>query len=117
MIIQCLSRNAKMLLPSGQKLTLGLLATTTLEVVPFRSHAPFPAFLPFLNAPYEGVQHRLRFCLGHLNCVKMTAFKFGKSSTSTQLRDFQDMVLSTTVAFCYTDGSTSPENYVYPIIL
>jgi hypothetical protein len=24
----------------------------------------------------EGVQHRLRFCLDHLNCVKMTAFQF-----------------------------------------
>jgi hypothetical protein len=23
-----------------------------------------------------GVQHRLRFCLDHLNCVKMAAFQF-----------------------------------------
>jgi hypothetical protein len=24
----------------------------------------------------EGVQHRLRFCLNHLNCVKMAVFQF-----------------------------------------
>jgi hypothetical protein len=36
-------------LPSGQKLTLGLLVTATLEVVPFRAYAQFPALLPFLN--------------------------------------------------------------------
>jgi hypothetical protein len=24
----------------------------------------------------EAVQHRLQFCLDHLNCVKMTAFQF-----------------------------------------
>jgi hypothetical protein len=30
-------------------LTLGLLATITLEVVFFRAYAPFPALLPFLK--------------------------------------------------------------------
>jgi hypothetical protein len=34
-------------LPSGQKLTFSLLATITLQVVPFRVYAPFPALLPF----------------------------------------------------------------------
>jgi hypothetical protein len=68
-------------LASGQKLTLGLLATITLKVVPFRAYVPFPALLPFLNCTLEvvfceGVQHRLRFCLEHLNCVKMAAFQF-----------------------------------------
>jgi hypothetical protein len=24
----------------------------------------------------EGIQHRLRFCLDHINCVKMAAFPF-----------------------------------------
>jgi hypothetical protein len=32
------------------KLTLRLLATITLEVVPFRAYAPFPALCHFLNA-------------------------------------------------------------------
>jgi hypothetical protein len=66
---------------SDQKLTLGLLATITLEVVPFRAHPPFPVLLPFLNASWEvvfceGVQHRLRVCLDHLNCVKWRPFSF-----------------------------------------
>jgi hypothetical protein len=39
-----------LVLPPCQKLTLGLLATITLEVVPFREHILFPAILPFLNA-------------------------------------------------------------------
>jgi hypothetical protein len=34
-------------LPSGQKLTFGLLTTITLEVIPFRPYAPLPALLPF----------------------------------------------------------------------
>jgi hypothetical protein len=34
---------------SNQKLTLGILATITLEVVAFRAYAPFPELLPFLN--------------------------------------------------------------------
>jgi hypothetical protein len=64
-----------------KNLTLGLLVTITitLEVVHFREYAPLPALLlPFLNASWkscvcEGVQRRLRFCLDHLNCVKMAA--------------------------------------------
>jgi hypothetical protein len=68
-------------LPSGQKLTLDLLTTIALKVVPFRVHAQFPARLPCLKCILEvgfceGVQHRLRFCLSHLNCVKMASFKF-----------------------------------------
>jgi hypothetical protein len=65
-------------LPSGQKLTLGLLSTITLEAVPFCTCSPFPALLPFLKCTLEivfceDVQHRLRFCLNRLNCVKMAA--------------------------------------------
>jgi hypothetical protein len=68
-------------LPSGQKLTLSLLAIIALEVVPFRAYAPFPARLPFLNASLEvvfceGVQHRLQFCLDHLIYIKMAALHF-----------------------------------------
>jgi hypothetical protein len=42
-------------MPSGQKLTLGLLATITLDVVPFQVYAPFSALLPFffLNASWK----------------------------------------------------------------
>jgi hypothetical protein len=39
----CLSH---LLLPSGQKLVLQLLATITLELVPFHACAPFPALMP-----------------------------------------------------------------------
>jgi hypothetical protein len=51
-------------LPSGQKLTLGLLAIITLEVVPFCTYAPLPVLLPFLKLMldgvfHEGVQHHL----------------------------------------------------------
>jgi hypothetical protein len=68
-------------MPSGQKLTLGLVATITLEVLSFRAYAPFPAILPFFKCILdvvfcEGVQHHLRFCLDHLNCVKMADFQF-----------------------------------------
>jgi hypothetical protein len=38
-----------MVLPSGQKLTLGILATMNLEVVPFCAYALFPALLPFFK--------------------------------------------------------------------
>jgi hypothetical protein len=38
------------MLSFGKKLTLGLLAIITLELVPFRAYAPFPALLLFLNA-------------------------------------------------------------------
>jgi hypothetical protein len=70
-----------LVLPSGQKLTLGTLVTITIEVVPFRSYAPFPALLPFFKCIQkvvfcEGVHHRLRFCHDHLSCVKMVAFQF-----------------------------------------
>jgi hypothetical protein len=66
-------------LPFGQKVTLRLLAT--LEVVPFRVYAPFAKLLLFLKfimevVFYEDVQHRLRFCLDRINCLKMAAFKF-----------------------------------------
>jgi hypothetical protein len=69
-------------LPSGQKLTLGLLTTIILEVVPFCTYAPFPTLLPFLKCILKscsvgggGVQHRLWFCIDHLNCVKTAAFQ------------------------------------------
>jgi hypothetical protein len=57
------------------------MATIALEVVPFHAYAPFPALLPFFKCILEvvccgAVQHRLRFCLDRLNCVKMTAFQF-----------------------------------------
>jgi hypothetical protein len=60
---------------------LGLLATVTIEVDPFRAYAPFLELLPFfkciLEAVFcEGVQDRLRFCLDRLSCVKMMAFQF-----------------------------------------
>jgi hypothetical protein len=29
-----------------------------------------------LSLVFEGVQHRLRFCLDHIICVKMAAFQF-----------------------------------------
>jgi hypothetical protein len=53
-------------LPSGPKLSLGLLATVNLEVVPFCPYAPFPVLLPFLKCILEdvfceGVQHCLQF--------------------------------------------------------
>jgi hypothetical protein len=58
------------------KLTLGLLASITPEVVRFRTYATFPALLPFLKYILEfvfckGVQHRL-------NCVKVAAFQSWK---------------------------------------
>jgi hypothetical protein len=43
----------RLVLPSGQKLTLGLLATITLEVDPFLVYAQFPALLPFLKCILE----------------------------------------------------------------
>jgi hypothetical protein len=63
---------------------LDLLATITLEVVPFRAYAPFPALLPFLKCILEdvfceGVLHRLRFCLDHLSCAKMAGKKRERS--------------------------------------
>jgi hypothetical protein len=40
-------------MPSGQDLTLSLLATITLEAVAFHSYEPFPVLLPFLNASWK----------------------------------------------------------------
>jgi hypothetical protein len=40
-------------LPSGQKLTSGLLTTIAIEVVPFRAYAPFPKLLPFFKCILE----------------------------------------------------------------
>jgi hypothetical protein len=37
-------------LPSGQKLTLGLLTTIALEMATFRAYTTFPALLRFLHA-------------------------------------------------------------------
>jgi hypothetical protein len=48
-----------LVLPSDKKLTLGLLAAITLEVVPFCEYARFLAFLPFLKCIMEIV-----FCEG-----------------------------------------------------
>jgi hypothetical protein len=58
---------------------MGLLTTITLEVLPSRAYAPFPALLPFFKFVLEvmfceGVQHRLRFCLDHLSWAKVEAF-------------------------------------------
>jgi hypothetical protein len=66
--------------PSGQKLALGLLASITLKVVPFQAYAPFPALAAFLKCILEvlfceGVQHCLQFSLDHPSCVKMAAFQ------------------------------------------
>jgi hypothetical protein len=59
-------------LPYGQKLTLGLLATNTLNVVPFRACTQFPLFKSILKVVlFEGVQQRLPSCLDHLNYVKV----------------------------------------------
>jgi hypothetical protein len=60
---------------------LGLMSTVTLEVICFRAYASLPALLPFCKCILEvvfceGVQHRLRFCLHHLNCVTMAVFQF-----------------------------------------
>jgi hypothetical protein len=68
-------------LPSGQKLTLSLLATINFDVVPFRVHVLFPALLTIFKSIMEdvfcdSVQHRLRFCLDHNTCVKTVAFQF-----------------------------------------
>jgi hypothetical protein len=68
-------------LPSGQKLPLESLATIILEVDTFHDYAPFSApsaiFKCILKVMFcEGVQHRLRFCLDHLSCVKIAAFQF-----------------------------------------
>jgi hypothetical protein len=68
-------------LPSGQKLTLGLLATIFLEAVTLRAYAPFPALLNFFKCILdvvfcEGIQYRLRLRFDHFNSVKMAVFQF-----------------------------------------
>jgi hypothetical protein len=73
------------MMPSCQKLSLGLLATIALEVVPFCPYAPFSSasgiFKSILEVEFcEGVQHHLRLCLDHLSCVKMAAFQFYRQS-------------------------------------
>jgi hypothetical protein len=54
-----------LVLQSGPKDILGVLATTVLEVEPFRAYAPFAALLPYFKfilgvVIYEGVQYRLQ---------------------------------------------------------
>jgi hypothetical protein len=68
-----------LVLSCGLKLTLGLLATITLKVVPFLEYALFPELLPFLKCILEdvfceGVQHRLQISLDQHSCVKIVAF-------------------------------------------
>jgi hypothetical protein len=58
-------------LPSGQKLTLSLLATITLRVTHFRTYAQFLLLLPFFKSILE-----VMFCQDQFNCVKMAAFQF-----------------------------------------
>jgi hypothetical protein len=60
------------MLPSDQNLSLDLLITITLEVVPFREYSPFTAILTPVKCILkyvfcESVQHRLRFCLDRLS--------------------------------------------------
>jgi hypothetical protein len=63
-------------LPFGQKLALNLFATITLELVPFRAHAPSPALLPIFKSILEIVFFVDVLYLDHLNCVKIAAFQF-----------------------------------------
>jgi hypothetical protein len=63
------------MLPSGQKLTLGLLATIILEVSSLLRVCTFSSASPiFFKCVLEvlccgDVQHRLRFCIDRPNCV------------------------------------------------
>jgi hypothetical protein len=50
-----------MVLPSGNKLTVGLLVITTFAVVPFRAYEPFTWLLPSLNASWKSYSVRA-FC-------------------------------------------------------
>jgi hypothetical protein len=54
----------ELVLTSSQKLTLGLLATITPEVIPFRAYAPFPTLLPFFKCILE-----VLFCEGVQHCL------------------------------------------------
>jgi hypothetical protein len=50
-----------------------------------RFPAPLPFFKCILEVVFcEGVQHRLRFCLNHLNYLKMAAFQFLSSIKETE---------------------------------
>jgi hypothetical protein len=74
------------MLLSCQKLTLALLATIALKVGSFREYVPFSAFFHLFKCILqvvlcEGVQHRIRFCLDHLNCVKIKGFQSGKQKS------------------------------------
>jgi hypothetical protein len=63
-------------LPSSQKLILGLLATITLNAVTFRAYAPFPALMPFLIASWKSFSVRVfgTTCLDHLMAVFSSIF-------------------------------------------
>jgi hypothetical protein len=85
-------------LPFGQKLTLGLLATITLEVVLIRAYAPFPALLSFFKCILEvvfcgSIQRRLRFCFDQLSCVKMAAFQLYLQSGKQKSRAMETTVM------------------------
>jgi hypothetical protein len=80
---------------------MGLLATITLEVVNFRAYALLLVVLPYFNYTLEvvfseSVRHRLRFCLDHLNYVKMASFQFyihlGKQKISVDGDDCDSVV-------------------------
>jgi hypothetical protein len=64
---------------------MGLLATTNLEVVPFRPFHRFQRFCHFLNTSWKSCSirmfGRLQFCLDHLSYVKMAAFQGGWRTT------------------------------------
>jgi hypothetical protein len=67
--------------PLVKKLTLAILVTINLKVVPLGTYAPFPALLPLLKCILEvmiceGVQQRLQFCFDHVSCVKRPLFQF-----------------------------------------
>jgi hypothetical protein len=47
-----------------------LLATITLEVVPFHAYAPFPVILPFLNASWKSCS--VRMCSTPCDCASIT---------------------------------------------
>jgi hypothetical protein len=73
------------------KLTFGLLATITLEIVSFHAYALFPVLLLFLKCMLEvviseGVQYCLQLCLEHLKCVKMAAFQLSSPGVTERSR-------------------------------
>jgi hypothetical protein len=79
------------MLPSGQKLILGLLATIIFEIVPFRPNAPFPDLLPFLEYIMEhmipeDVQHHLLFFLDHFSSVEIAGNRAIRKSPSQTSR-------------------------------